>query len=190
MCVPPMAQCGDILVLGDSLSAGYGIDTREGWVWQLQERLREKGYPHRVVNASISGDTTKGGLARLPRALATHEPEVVIVELGANDGLRGMDLAETRGNLDRMLSLAQAGGARALLLGMKLPPNYGRRYTERFHNVYLDLARERSVALVPFFLEGVAQDPSLMQADGIHPNELGQERMLENVWPVLEELLQ
>jgi len=183
-------QCGEILVLGDSLSAGYGIDTGSGWVRQLQERLRDKGYLHRVINASISGDTTKGGLARLPRALATHRPEVLIVELGANDGLRGMDLAETRGNLDRMLTLAETAGARPLLLGMKLPPNYGKKYTERFHNVFLDLAAQRAVPLVPFFLEGVAQDPRLMQTDGIHPNELGQERMLDNVWPVLEDLLQ
>ena len=190
LCLPGMllARPPIVLVLGDSLSAGYGIDPAEGWVSLLQQRIRETGYPHQVVNASISGDTTRGGLARLPRALEKHAPSILIIELGANDGLRGFQTSAIGANLRAMVDLGREAGARVLLLGMKMPPNYGARFTEQFHRVYLDVAAETSVFLVPFFLEGITESPGLMQEDGVHPNALAQPRMLENVWPSLAPL--
>ena len=178
-----------ILVVGDSLSAGYGIELRDGWVTLLQQRLARQGYPHTVVNASISGDTTAGGRARLPDALKRHRPRIVILELGGNDGLRGLSLRATRANLDAMIMAAQSAGAQVLLVGIHLPPNYGPEYTGKFHAIYRELARTHNTALVPFLLEGVALTPGLMQPDGIHPRAAAQPRLLDNVWPYLEPLL-
>ena len=186
---PAAAAAPTILVLGDSLSAGYGIDVRDGWVNLLAQRLRKQGYPHTVVNASISGETTAGGFTRLPAALQRHRPEVVILELGANDGLRGLSLAQTRANLESMIKAAQAAGGRVLLVGIHLPPNYGPEYTRKFRGVYDDLVRRYRLAYAPFLLEGVALTPGLMQADGLHPRASAQPRLLDNVWPYLEPLL-
>jgi acyl-CoA thioesterase-1 len=183
------APAPSILVVGDSLSAGYGIELRDGWVALLQKRLTQQGYPHTVVNASISGDTTAGGRARLADALKRHRPQIVILELGANDGLRGLSLRETRSNLESMIKAAQSAGARVLLVGMQLPPNYGPEYTGKFRAIYRDLARTDNLPLVPFLLEGVALTPKLMQPDGLHPRAAAQPRLLDNVWPYLEPLL-
>ena len=184
------AQAGSrILVVGDSLSAAYGIDPAAGWTELLAQRLQAEGLGYQVVNASITGDTTRGALARLPRLLERHRPAVVILELGGNDGLRGIALPEMRANLGRMVTMSQEQGARVLLLGMHLPPNYGPAFTEAFHAVYHDLAAEHGVALVPFFLEGVADDEALFLPDRIHPNEQAQRQLLNNVWPALEPLL-
>ncbi len=178
-----------ILVVGDSISAAYGLKLETGWVSLLQARLNAQGYGYRTVNASVSGETTAGGLARLPRALALHQPAIVIVELGGNDGLRGLPLATTRANLDRIVTLSQQAGAQVLLVGMRIPPNYGPRYAEEFAHVFSDLARRRKLPLIPFLLERVALDPALMQADGIHPTAAGQPALLETVWPKLAKLL-
>ena len=155
----------------------------------LQQRLEELGYPYQLINASISGDTTSGGRVRLPRALAMHHPDIVIIELGANDGLRGMTPASIRANLTAMIKQARSADAQVLLIGMHLPSNYGPAYTEKFHAVYRELAREMKIALVPFLLEGVALSPDLMQEDGLHPRAEAQARLLENVWSVLKPLL-
>ncbi|GAB4347738.1 MAG: esterase TesA [Gammaproteobacteria bacterium] len=178
-----------ILVVGDSLSAGYGIDPRKGWVELLQQRLQSENYPHRVVNASISGDTTLGGLERLRSAIERHHPRIVILELGGNDGLRAIALGEIRANLEAMIRLSRNASAQVLLVGIRLPPNYGKRYTEGFHAIYQSLARKHSVALVPFLLDGVATRPGMMQPDGIHPTEAAQPRLVDNVWPHLLPLL-
>ncbi|MGC2580682.1 MAG: arylesterase [Acidobacteriaceae bacterium] len=179
-----------ILVFGDSISAGYGLPrVEQGWVALLQARLRQQGYGYEVVNASVSGETTEGGLARLPRALSLHHPRIVILELGGNDGLRALPISDMRSDLSRMIDLSAAAGARVFLLGMRIPPNYGAAYTEQFHRVYTDLAKERRVPTVPFLLDGIALNADLMQADGIHPNAAGQPRLLENVWPALMQLL-
>jgi acyl-CoA thioesterase-1 len=190
LCGPLVAATPTLLVLGDSLSAGYGINPERGWVSLLQQRIEAAGLPHRVINAGISGDTTSGGVRRLPRSLEVYQPAVVIIELGANDGLRGLSLDELRANLTRMVDLSLASGARVLLLGMHIPPNYGRRFADAFHQVYQDVATEAGVPLVPFFLEGVVDSPGLMQDDNIHPNEIGQARMLDNVWAYLRPLLE
>jgi acyl-CoA thioesterase-1 len=178
-----------ILVLGDSLSAAFGIRVEQGWVALLQARLRAKGYGHRVVNASSSGETTGGALARLPRALATHRPAVVVVELGGNDGLRGLPVADVRSNVEAIVQRAQQSGAKVLLVGMRIPPNYGGPYTKQFHELFQELAQKHRLPLVPFFLERVALDDSLMQADGIHPTAAAQPILLDEVWPRLEPLL-
>ena len=178
-----------IIVLGDSLSAGYGVKVQEGWVSLLAKRLASEGYGYRVVNASVSGETTQGGLARLPRALQTHKPAIVIVELGGNDGLRGLPLAASRENLRKTIDLSLAAKARVVLVGMVIPPNYGQRYGQEFRDMFAELAKKKTVAFVPFFLDKVALDPKLMQADGIHPNSAGQPQMLENLWPKLKPLL-
>jgi acyl-CoA thioesterase-1 len=183
------AAHGTILVLGDSLSAGYGIRVEQGWVTLLQGRLKQEGYEYRVVNASVSGETTGGALARLPRALEIQKPSIVIVELGGNDGLRGLPIPDVRRNFESILRLSQQSGARILLIGMRIPPNYGPAYTQAFHDLYGELAARHKVPLVPFFLEKVALDDSLMQEDGIHPNAQGQPRLLEQVWPMLKPLL-
>ncbi|MDQ2695704.1 MAG: arylesterase [Pseudomonadota bacterium] len=190
--VAPLAKAAEpvILVLGDSLSAAFGMPLEQGWVSLLQQRLRASGLPHRVVNASISGDTTRGGLARLPDALARHRPDIVILELGGNDGLRGLPLAEMEKNLAAMIGLSRAAGARVVLVEMRIPPNYGPVYSEKFRAVYADLARRHDLPLVPFFLDGVATDAALMQEDGIHPRADAQARLLDNVWPTLEPLLE
>ena len=178
-----------ILVFGDSLSAAYGLAPQEGWVALLAQRLRSQGYGYEVVNASESGETSGGGLERLPRALALHNPKLVILELGANDGLRALPVTEMRANLQRMVELARAAGARVLLLGIRIPPNYGPRYTGEFERVFPELANQYHLPLVPFLLEKVALDPALMQGDGMHPNARGEAPVLNTVWPYLEPLL-
>ena len=189
MCMAQNAAAGTILIVGDSISAGFGLDTRLGWVSLLEQRLEREGHDDRVVNASISGDTSAGGQARLPALLTEHKPDVVIVELGGNDGLRGQLPAQLKQNLAGMIDSAKTAGAKVLLLGMKLPPNYGKRYTDAFAEVYTQLAAEKQIALVPFFLEGVGGNPQWMQADGLHPAAAAQKRLLDNVWPVLKPLL-
>nr|WP_298137967.1 arylesterase [uncultured Pseudomonas sp.] len=180
---------GTLLVVGDSISAAFGLDTRQGWVALLEKRLAEKGFAYPVVNASVTGDTSAGGLARLPGLLAEYHPEWVIIELGGNDGLRGLAPAQLQQNLAAMIDQAQDAGAQVVLLGMLLPPNYGVRYTTAFANVYKTLAQDPGVALVPFFLDGVGGVPGMMQNDGIHPAPKAQPVLLENVWPVLQPLL-
>ena len=189
MCMAQTATAGTILIVGDSISAAFGLDTRVGWVALLEQRLKQQGYDDKVVNASISGDTSAGGLARLPALLAAHKPEVVIIELGGNDGLRGQQPAQLKQNLAGMIEASQKAGAKVLLLGMQLPPNYGARYTQAFAKVYDELAAEKQVARVPFFLQGVGGHPQLMQADGIHPAADAQGLLLDNVWPALKALL-
>lgn len=183
------ALADTVLIVGDSISAAFGLDTRQGWVSLLEKRLLEQGYEHRVVNASISGDTSAGGAARLPALLAEHRPELVIIELGGNDGLRGQPPAQLQQNLAAMIDVSRASGAEVLLLGMRLPPNYGARYTGAFAQAFITLAEERQVPLVPFFLQGVGGVPGMMQGDGIHPAEKAQPILLENVWPALQPLL-
>ncbi len=177
-----------ILVLGDSISAGYGLEKIEqGWVALLAEKLRPRGII--VANASISGETTAGGLARIDALLEQYRPTAVILELGGNDGLRGLSPARMETNLDGMIGRSRAAGAKVLLLGMRIPPNYGKRYAEMFQKVYTDLAGRRDVPLVPFLLEGVGGQDSLMQADGIHPKREAQEILLKQVWARLEPML-
>jgi acyl-CoA thioesterase I len=178
-----------LLVLGDSLSAGYGIDPRAGWVNLLGQRLRRSGAGWEVVNASISGDTSAGGLARLPGLLERCRPHLVIIELGSNDGLRGLGFEQLRDNLARMVAAARRAGAAVLLVGARVPPNYGQAYAEHFHRIFHQVAAEQGVPLVSFLLQGVAQDRSMMQADGYHPLAVAQPRLLDNVWPLLEPLL-
>lgn len=176
-----------VLIVGDSLSAGYGIDLSQRWTELLQQRFDEQGYEYRVVNASISGDTTSGGLTRLRTALPKFKPALVVIELGGNDGLRGFPIRTMRKNIEGMIELSTAAGARVALLGMRIPTNYGQRYADSFHEVYASLADQFDTALVPFFLDGVALDESLMQADGIHPNAGAQARLLDNAWPAIKE---
>jgi acyl-CoA thioesterase-1 len=184
------AEAPVILVFGDSISAGYGLArVEQGWVELLKTRLKQQGYGYQVVNASVSGETTAGGLARLPRALELHRPGIVILELGGNDGLRALPIAQMRANLTQMATLAGAAGAKVLLLGMRMPPNYGPQYTEQFAMVFSDLAREKKISLVPFLLTDIALTSTLLQGDDIHPNALGQPVLLENVWPQLKPLL-
>jgi len=178
-----------ILVVGDSLSAAYGIERERGWVRLLAERLERSGSDWRVVNASISGDTTAGGVSRLPRLLELHRPRVVVIELGSNDGLRGFGFDQITGNLERMIAMSREAGAAPLLVGGMLPPNYGSAYAQAFHGLFKDVAERAGVPLVPFLMEGVARNPELMQADGYHPNSDGQPPMLDNVWEVLQPLL-
>jgi acyl-CoA thioesterase I len=178
-----------ILVIGDSISAGYGIQRDQGWVALLESRVAALQPPHKVVNASISGDTTGGALARLPRTLEIHKPDVVIIELGGNDALRGYPVERIESNLDAITGLAKDAGASVVVVGMEIPPNYGARYTQAFHAIYADVAKRTGAALVPFLLDGVATNDTLMQADGIHPTAAAQERLLDNVWPALKSLL-
>ena len=178
-----------ILVLGDSLSAGYGVPVDQGWVARLQQRLDAEGYGYTVVNASVSGETTVGALERLPRALARHKPALVIIELGGNDGLRGLPVTELRANLEALVSGSREAGARVLLAAVRMPPNYGPQYTEKFYAVYEGVARDLRVPWVPFFLEGIALREDLFQDDGIHPDLEAQPILLDNVWPVLKPLL-
>jgi acyl-CoA thioesterase I len=190
VCVPlGAAPLRPVLVLGDSLSAAHGLAPQQGWVTLLQERLQQADTPRKVVNASISGETTSGGLARLPGLLTEHEPALVLLELGANDGLRGLPLAEIRANLAKMLLAIRTHGAATVLIGIELPVNYGPRYRDGLRDLYRGLADEFKLPLVPFLLERVALDPALMQDDGLHPNAAGQPVLLSNVWPVLEPAL-
>ena len=186
---PTPAAAPKILVLGDSISAGYGLAANEGWVSLLQNRLKTQGYGYRVVNASVSGETTTGGLARLPRALSLHQPVIVVIELGGNDGLRGLPLDTSRANLQKMIDLSRSAGAAVLLLGMKIPPNYGPRYASEFERLYADLARRNKLAFEPFFLDKIALADGMMQEDGIHPTAKAQPIMLETLWPRLRPLL-
>jgi len=186
----PPAQAPTILVLGDSLSAGYGIAAEQGWVSLLARRLKDQGLPHRVVNASISGDTTAGGLSRLPAALDKHQPRIVLIELGANDGLRGQPVAEMRSNLKKLVALAQARKAQVLLFEMRIPSNYGLTYTDNFRKAFTEVATEAKVGLVPFFLMPIAADPKNFLEDGLHPAAAAQPQLLDAVWPKLATLLQ
>jgi acyl-CoA thioesterase-1 len=188
--VPAHADAPEILVFGDSISAGFGLaHVDEGWVGLLRSKLKAEGYGYQVVNASVSGETTAGGLARLPRALQQHHPQIVIIELGGNDGLRALPIEQMRTNLERMIDLARAANARVLLLGMRIPPNYGPEYADKFFATFTDVAQRGKVKVVPFLLADVALSPQLMQADGIHPNEQGQPKLLDTVWPELGPML-
>lgn len=192
VCGAPAVAAGagqTIVVLGDSLSSGYGLGAAPSWVRILEDHLAGEAYGDTVVNASIAGDTSSGGLARLPGLLSRHEPDVVIVELGGNDGLRGLPIAKLRENLAAIIELVREAGAKPVLTGIQIPPNYGPAYTEQFANVYRELAATYSVPFVPFLMDGVALDPALMQADRMHPNAAGQRPMFENVWSVLGDLL-
>jgi acyl-CoA thioesterase-1 len=189
LCLPAAWSAGQtVVVVGDSLSSGYGIAAEQSWVAMLQERLQQEGYGYRVVNASIAGDTSAGGLARLPRLLEQHEPNLVVIELGGNDGLRGQPVATLRDNLAKMIELSQARGAHVVLAGIQIPPNYGPAYTRTLAEVYPDLAQRFGTTLIDFLLADVALNRELMQADGIHPNAAGQEIVFANVWRVLEPL--
>ena len=185
------AQARDqrILVLGDSISAAYGMSLEQGWVNMLAAQLAEASPPVAVINASISGETTAGGLRRLPLLLEQHQPTVVIIELGANDGLRGYPLAGLRANLNKLVAMSQQAGARVILAPMEIPPNYGARYTAGFRESFVEVAGDTDSALAPFLLDGVATDPALMQADGLHPNPEAQARLLQNILPTIQTVL-
>jgi acyl-CoA thioesterase-1 len=174
-----------LLVTGDSLSAEYGIARGSGWVALLASRLKQEGSPWEIMNASISGETTSGGLMRLPKLLAQKKPKLVIIELGANDALRGLSLVETEKNLRTMVELSKKSGAEVLLVGMRIPPNYGQEYTQQFAQLYVRIAKSQQVALLPFFLEGVAQRNELFQTDRIHPNEAAQPILFQSIWTAL-----
>jgi acyl-CoA thioesterase-1 len=178
-----------LMVFGDSLSAAYRIPEESGWVALLAQKVQGEGIGFRVINASVSGETTDGGLARLPAALATHNPALVILELGGNDGLRGLPVSSISQNLIAMIRLCQAAGAQVILAGMQIPPNYGPRYTEPFAAQFQDIAEALNLPLIPFLIDGIPQRPELMQDDGIHPRAEAQGIILDNVWPVLEPLL-
>lgn len=186
---PAFAESRPVLVLGDSLSAAYGLSSQDGWVALLEKRLASIQPVRKTVNASISGETSAGGLARLPTLLAQHSPALVVVELGANDGLRGLPLAQLRDNLAKILTATRSADARAVLVGIELPVNYGPQYRDGLRELYRGLAREFNVPLVPFLLDGVALDPDLMQDDGLHPKAAAEPRVLDNVWRVLEPML-
>ena len=182
---PAFAQ-RTLLVFGDSLSAAYGIAPSQGWVSLLAERLAKQGLPWKVVNASVSGETTAGGLRRLPEDLRRHKPDAVVIELGANDALRGQPIAGIRANLDEMIRLVHRARAQPVLVGIMIPPNYGIDYAQGFHGLYGQLAAKLKVPLVPFLLEGIAEKPELFQADQMHPTAEAQPRILDNVWPLVE----
>lgn len=192
LCASASAESDDgvLLVFGDSLSAAYRMDERDGWVALLQQRLQDEAVPLRVVNGSVSGETTAGGLSRLPAMLDAHEPDVVILELGGNDGLRGLPVPSIRQNLERMIQMSQQAGAQVILAGIQIPPNYGPRYTAPFYAQYDELADEYGLVLIPFLLDGIAEDPALMQNDGIHPTAEAQPTIVDIVWPALQQVLQ
>ncbi len=178
-----------LLVLGDSISAAFGIEQSQGWVSLLSQQLQNHQYRMQVINASISGETTQGGLQRLPSLLEKHKPVIVIVELGGNDGLRGLQLSMIESNLREIIETIKAENATIVLTGIHLPPNYGQIYTEKFYQIYQDLAKQQKVTLVPFLMDGVARNNALMQADGIHPTAEAQPVMLNNVWELLQPLI-
>ncbi|MEY4730870.1 MAG: esterase TesA [Pseudomonadota bacterium] len=178
-----------ILVYGDSLSAAYGLSQKDGWVALLSQKLEQNKFPHKVVNASISGETTFGGATRIETALKQHKPAIIIVELGGNDGLRGLPLTDSKSNFEKILRASNNAKAKILLVGMRLPPNYGRDYTEKFHAMYATLAKQYKAELVPFMLEGVADSRENFQADNIHPTAKVQPQILENVWRPLQPML-
>jgi len=179
------ADDSTVLIFGDSLSAGFGIDVDQSWVALLQARLDALGYEHRVVNASISGETTEGGVARIEQALKRFQPRLIILELGANDGLRGFPADRLRGNLEKIIVAAKDSGADVVLLGIRIPLNYGPRYTAAFENTFRDVAAQQEVPWIEFFMEGIALNEELMQEDGIHPNIEAQPLLLENAWPII-----
>jgi len=193
----PMLACAKgpdtraaVLVVGDSLSAAHNIPAASGWVNLLQQRVKQQiKAPPAIINASISGETTAGALTRLPGLLEKHRPSVVVIELGGNDALRGLTPAQLRGNLEKMIVASQKAGAKVLLLGIDVPPNYGPAYRQRLRQTYAELAKQYDVPLLPFLLEGVALKPDLMQADGLHPTAAAQPQVLDNVWPLLKPLL-
>jgi len=179
----------NILVLGDSISAGFGLQQNQGWVSLLQQRLASKEYPHKVINASISGETSSGGLRRISSALDKHDPKIVIIELGANDGLRGLKLSQLKSNLSNITDLSLSKHAKVLILGMQLPPNYGPAYTKAFSNVFIEVSKNKQVSVVPFLFTGFESDLQYFQADRIHPNAQAQTLILNNVWPTLFPLI-
>ncbi len=179
-----------VMIFGDSLSAGYGIDVDQSWASLLQQRLEEQGYEHRVVNASISGETTEGGVARIDAALAEFAPDLVILELGGNDGLRGFPPQRMKANLEQIVRRSKASGAAVVLLGIRIPTNYGKRYTAAFEAVYRDVAERLNVRWIEFFMEGVALNDELLQADRIHPNARAQPILLDNAWPIISATLE
>jgi acyl-CoA thioesterase-1 len=183
------ASANTILIVGDSLSAAYGMPVEQGWVRLLQQRLAADQHPYTIVNASISGDTTANALNRLPQAMTRHQPAIVVLELGGNDGLRGLSLAEMKRNLAAMIQTARQYDAEVLLIGVQLPPNYGPRYTQQFHAVYHELAQEYGLGLVPSLVDGVGTRTDLMQADGIHPNSKAQPLIVTRVWQQLRALI-
>ena len=178
-----------IVVFGDSLSAAYGIPQHEGWVALLQQKITQQKINYQVINASISGETTSGGLSRFSNMLKLQKPSIVLIELGGNDGLRGLSAVETGNNLEAMIQQAIKTKTKVLLIGMKIPPNYGLKYSHQFSENYQNLAKKYGIKLVPFFLEGVAGNPDLIQADGLHPTAAAQAKLLENVWPILTKML-
>ncbi len=186
--LPAFAE-NTILIIGDSISAAYGLNIDQGWVMLLKQRLQEKNYNYRVINASISGDTTSNGLARLPVALKQYQPVITIIELGGNDGLRGLSLDIIQKNLQQMIMLAKTAGSKVILLGVRLPPNYGPAYTQQFQQLYLTLAEKNKINVVPVFLRGVDENAALMQTDGIHPTATAQAMLLDNMWPVLRNMI-
>lgn len=186
---PAIGMAKSIVVLGDSISAGYGMDVRQGWVALLQKKLDEHHSDYVISNESISGDTSAGGLARIDQVLKLHRPELLLLELGGNDGLRGLSALEMKKNLTEIVLRARKSGSKVLLLAMKIPPNYGKRYIEMFYNVYPLLAEELRIPYVPFILEDVAFKPELMQLDGLHPNSLAQPIIAEKIWVYLQALL-
>ena len=186
---PAYSASKTLLVLGDSLSAEYGLPRGSGWVTLLQQRLRSEKYDLNIVNASISGETTSGGKSRLPALLQQHKPALVLIELGGNDGLRGLSLAATQANLREMGAMVTASGAKLILVGMRVPPNYGVDYSKRFSAMYQGLGKEKNISLVPFLLQGLEDTGQFFQPDRIHPNQRAQPIMMENVWQVLKPLL-
>lgn len=187
--VSSSAHAGTVLVVGDSISAAYGMPPDKGWVKLFEQRTQERGVPHAVVNASVSGDTTAGGLSRLPTLLRQHKPVLVIIGLGGNDGLRGLPLKTTQANLASMTKLARKAGAKVVLLGMDIPPNYGPKYTRDFRAIYPAVAKANGASLVPGFVATVGTDPEMMQGDGIHPNQWAQPALRDAVWAVAGGLL-
>jgi acyl-CoA thioesterase-1 len=189
LCAPPLWAAEKILVLGDSLSAGFGLAIEQSWPSLLKIRLQQEKFPHAVINLSISGETTAGGKTRLPNVLKEHRPAVMVLALGANDGLRGLPLASARANLLEMVKMAKATGARVLLVGMRLPPNYGPDYTVQFAAMFADIAKQEKTALLPFLLEPIALDPNAYLPDRLHPTAAAQPKILDHVWPALKPLL-
>jgi len=183
------ADAPTVLVFGDSLSAGYGIDVDQSWTALLQARLEQQGYEHRVINASISGETTEGGAARIGQALESFDPALIILELGGNDGLRGFPSSRMRDNLNKIIATSKASGAAVVLLGIKIPANYGQRYIEEFENVFRQAAVRNEIPWIEFFMEGIALNEALMQDDGIHPNAAAQPLLLDNAWPIIVQAL-
>jgi len=178
-----------ILIVGDSISAAYGIESQSGWASLLASKITQEKLPYQVINSSISGDTTIGGLNRLKPLLEKYQPAIVILELGGNDGLRGLSVKVMKNNLNEMIEMSQSHQSKVLLAGMKIPPNYGKRYTEAFYKVYQDLSKAHNTRLIPFLLEGIGDKPELMQSDGIHPTQAAQPLIMESVWKKLQPLL-